>query len=242
MKPILATSLIFALCTSVAHADLRYTTRVDVRKTPSAEPLPGQLAAALQALMPPGETRTFVRADTMRIEQAAGSPTVALIRPDGQFVLFPDSQTYARTTLPGGVPSASGRAPTLSVQRTGEFATLLGLRAERLLVTMTLVLPITPPAGFPTTMTLEGELWLADAHHAEGGGLRKLMGQAARVPNGFEGMVLRQVLRNAQLGYEVETRVTELVEGPIDAALFDIPDGYRPGDPVTPRLPSDPRR
>ena len=240
MKPILATSLIVALCTSVAHADLQYTTRVDVRKTPSAEPLPGQLAAALQALMPPGETRTFVRADTMRIEQAAGSaPTVALMRPDGQFVLFPDSQTYARIPLPA---SASGRAPTLSVRRTAEFATLLGLRAERILVTMTLVLPITPPAGFPTTMTLEGELWLADAHHAEGGGLRKLMGQAASVPNGFEGMVLRQVLRNAQLGYEVETRVTELIEGPIDAALFDIPDGYRPGDPVTPRLPSDPRR
>jgi hypothetical protein len=243
MKPIVAASLVFVLFTSVAHADLRYMTRVDVRKTSSTEPFPGQLAAALQVLMPPGETRTFVRADTMRIEQTAGTtPMVTLIRPDGQFVLFPDSQTYARVPLPGVVPTAPGQPPALSARRTGEFATLLGLRAERILVTMSIGLPIIPPAGFPTTMSLEGELWLADAYRTEAGGLRKLMGRAANVPDGFEGMVLRQVLRNKQLGYEVETRVTELIEGPIDAALFDIPDGYRPAELLTPGLPSGSRR
>ncbi len=167
MKTILAMLLVFAVCTSVVHADLRYTTRVDVRKTASATagPVPEQVVTALQVLMPPGETRIFVRADSMRIEQSAGTTsTVALIRPDGQFVLYPDSQTYARIPLPGGVPTAPGQTLPLAVRRTGEFATYFGLRAERVLVTMTLVLPVTPPAGFPTTITLEGELWLADAY------------------------------------------------------------------------------
>ena len=245
MRPILTTSLVFALCTSIVHADLRYTTRVDVRRTASAaaEPVPGELAAALNTLMPPGETRIFVRADAMRLEQAVGArPTVVLIRPDGQFVLYPDLQRYVRMPLPGS-PVLPDRTRAPSVRRSGEFATILGLRAERIFVSMALALPITPPAGFPTTMTLEGELWLSDAYGAEAVGLRTLMGPVPIAPDGLEGMVLRQVLRNAQLGYEIETQVTELVEGPVSAELFEIPAGYRPVEkPVMPDPPRGGRR
>lgn len=230
MRPLLATSLMCALCNSVVHADLRYTTRVEVRRTAAAaaQSVPENLEAALRALMPPREMRVFLTADAMRIEQVVGATaTVALIRPDGWFALYPDSRTYARSALPDD-GAAAGQSPPPVVRRTGAFATILGVRAERILVAMTLTLPITPPAGFPTAMTLEGELWLTDAHLSAGGGLRKLLGPATGIPGGIEGMVLRQVLRNAQLGYEVETQVLELVEGPLDAALFEIPAGYRP--------------
>ena len=53
-------------------------------------------------------------------------------------------------------------------------------------------------------------------------------------------MVLRQVLRNAQMGYEMEMQVTELVEGPLDPALFEVPAGYRRVD--TPLIPEPPGR
>lgn len=246
MKTAIAVSLICASTASVAHADLRFTTHVDVRRTPVAlaESLPGEFAATLQGLMSPGERRIFIRADSMRIEQQVGpTSTVVLIRPDGQFVLYPDSQTYVRMPALGGNPAAQARTQAPIIRRTGEFATFLGLRSERVLVTTTIALPVTPPAGFPTSATLEGEIWLTDAYRAEAVGAMDLMGPVARVANGLGGMVLKQVFRSPQLGYEIETRVTELVEGPIDAALFQIPAGYRRVEKLlTPAPPAGARR
>ena len=240
MRFTLATTLLLALLTSAVQADLRYTTRMEVRRTPTAVPdTAPELAAVLGALMPSGDTRIFMRADAMRIEQGIGpARTVVLTRPDGQFVLYPASQTYMR--LPElRNDAARAQTPAPVFRRTGEFATILGLRAERVLVTMTLAFPGIPPPGVPSSMTMEGELWLSDAYSTEARGLQTLMGAVAP-PGGPEGMVLRQVLRNAQMGYEMEMQVTELVEGPIDPALFELPAGYRRVD--TPLIPEPPGR
>src|SRR5687767_6469017 len=51
--------LLLLLTASIAHADLRYTTKVEVRGA----------AAAIKAFMPPGETATFLSNDALRIEQ-----------------------------------------------------------------------------------------------------------------------------------------------------------------------------
>jgi hypothetical protein len=216
---------------------------MEVRRTPAAAPdTAPELAAVLGALMPSGETRIFMRADSMRIDQGIGpARTVVLTRPDGQYVLYPAAQTYLRMPLPRN-DAARTQPPAPLFRRTGEFATILGLRAERVLVTMTIAFPSAPPPGVPSSMTLEGELWLTDAYSAEARGLQTLMGAVA-LPGAPEGMVVRQVLRNAQMGYEMEMQVTELVEGPIDPALFDIPAGYRRVDePLIPQPPGGARQ
>ncbi len=238
MKLLVAVTLLLTFGVPAAHADIRFTSRVVVRPLPAAAPTTPAEIAMLKGLPGPSETTTFVAGGSVRIEQTVGTTrSVVLIRPDGQFVLFPDSQTYMRAPiLPDSLAGAGSQAPTFT--RTGEFSTLLGLRCERVLVQMSVALPVTPPAGFPTRLTFDGELWLADAYRPEGEALRKTIALAGSLPAGLDGMVMRQLFRNERLGYEIESTVLDLTDGPIAAETFEIPAGYRRADqPATPETP-----
>ena len=241
MKPttklIAAAVILLAIDSPAARADIRFTTRVVVRPIATA-PRPATVAPIVPpGLASPGETKTFIAGGSVRIEQMVGTArSVVLIRPDGQFILFPDSQTYLRA--PGlGAPAGGGSlSPTFT--RTGEFSTVLGHRCERVLVQMSLALPVTPPAGFPTRVTFDGEMWLADAYRSEGETLRKTVALVSNLPAGLEGMVMRQVFRNNQLGYEIESTVLDITDGPIAAEMFEFPPGFRRADqPATPETP-----
>lgn len=227
-------AILLAIDSPVARADVRFTTRVVVRQLSTAKPNAGP-ATAPPGLLSPGEAKTFISGNAIRIEQMAGTvQSVVLIRPDGQFILFPDSQTY----LPAPVLDNPGGSPAPAFTRTGEFSTLLGLRCERVLVQMSVALPVTPPAGFPTRVTFEGDMWLADAYRSEGEALRKALALVTSVPAGLEGMVMRQLIRNNQLGYEIESTVTDITDGPIAAGMFEIPNGFRRAD--QPAIPGTP--
>jgi hypothetical protein len=238
MNRILLSLLLVAVAAPAAPADLRFTTRVEVRRTSTSVTSvdPVATAAVLQSLMPPGETRTFVTGDAIRIEQTIGpTPSVVLIRPDGQFIVYPELRTYWRMP-PGDRLAGSRSTAQTTFRRTGEVTTMLGVQAERISVTLPLVLPVTPPAGFPTRMTFEGEIWVADVYRAEGRGVQKALGLTV-LPPGVEGMVLRQILRNAEFGYEVESTVIELVEAPTPGDMFLVPAGYREiNQPVAPEV------
>jgi hypothetical protein len=104
---------------------------------------------------------------------------------------------------------------------------MLGLRSERVEVTMSLPLPITPPPGLPTVVSMTGELWIADAYRAYARNISRATGSSSAIPSGIEGIVLRQVVRNTQLGIEIEHLVTELIEAPVAAEMFEVPDGFR---------------
>jgi hypothetical protein len=227
MKHTLVTICFVTLSASVANADLRYTTRVEVRR--SVAQSAGRVdVGAVQALGPAGDTVTFVSADAVRIEHSSGNTkSILLWRPDGPLVLDPDERTYRPIPeLREALASARSLTPP-RFRRTGEFAMVLGVRTERVDVTMSLPLPTTPPPGFPTVIEMSGELWLADVHRALGEGLRKTTGLTGGLSAGIEGIVLRQIVRNAQLGIEIESTVTDLVEGPIAAEIFEVPSGYR---------------
>ena len=208
--------LLLLLTASIAHADLRYTTKVELRVA----------AAAIKAFMPPGETATFLSNDALRIEQLNGhTKTILLVNGDGSFLLAPDARTYVR--LPDLVDLLSGTPlPTPTFRRTGEFATLFGLKAERADLTVSIPLPTTLP-GVPTVATMRGDIWVADAYREHGRTLRKAIGFVPALPAGIEGIVLRQTLRNEQMGIEIDYVVTQLAEGPIPAAMFEVPPGYR---------------
>ena len=215
----LSALILVLLTASIAHADLRYTTTINVRAG-------AETTAAIKAFMPPGETVTFLSNDALRIEQSKGpTRTILLVNRDGSFLLEPDARTFVR--LPDVVDLLSGTPlPTPTFRRTGEFATLFGLKAERVESTISIPFPTTLP-GFPTVATMRGDIWLADAYREHGRTVRKAIGFVPALPAGIEGIVLRQTLRNEQMGIEIDYAVTELVEGPIPADMFEVPPGYR---------------
>ena len=236
MKRILLAASFVATATPVAHADLRYTTRVEVRMTPvptASDPAFAAVGAMLRTLMPPGDSRTFVRGSAVRIEQGNGaSATVVLMRPDGTVILDSNTQTYWRSPSLSALVTGAASAPQATFRRTGEFATIMGLRAERILLTLPMRLPVTPPPGVPTVMTMDGEMWLAGAFTAYTKAVAQATGVTLAGPRDLpEGMVLRQVMRNAHFGYEVEYVVTDFAEAPLAAALFEVPDAYRERTP-----------
>ena len=217
MKRVLSIILFVALSVP-AHADLRYRTRVEVR-TASAE---------LKAAMPVGETVMLIRGDAIRVEQVRDATrSVLLIRPDGQFILDLNARTYWRIPDLQSLLAHPATAAPPAFRRTGEFATILGLQAERVEVTISVPLPITPPPGMPATMSMTGEIWVADAYRAYARNISRAIGPSGALPPGVQGIVLRQLVRNAKLGIEIEHAVTELVEAPLAAELFELPEGFR---------------
>jgi hypothetical protein len=213
-------SLLLSICfltfsSAVAEADLRYRMRVDVRFT----------SAQLKDALPAVETVMLITGDAVRVEQVGGAArSVLLMRPDGQFALDLEARTYWR--IPESVLTVPASTPP-AFRRTGEFATILGLRAERVEATMSLPMPIMPPPGLPTVVSMTGELWIADAYRAYARNIGRATGSSSAVPSGIEGIVLRQVVRNAQLGIEIEHQVTELIEAPVAREMFEVPDGFR---------------
>ena len=217
MKHISLVICFLAVSVSGVRADLRYTLHTEVRST----------SIELKAVLPHTETVMLLKGDAIRIEQSRGAiRSVLLIRPDGQFVLNPEARTYRR--IPDVQSALTASATTAATfRRTGAFMTILGLRAERVEVTMSLPLPITPPPGVPTVLPMAGELWVTDAHRSYARSITRALGQSGAVTSELEGIVLHLAVRNVQLGIEMEHVVTELVEAPLAAEMFEVPDGFR---------------
>ena len=228
MKPAISILCLVLVDASPARADIRYTTHVEVRQQAQTKGGTGvSFSAVLQALTPPGDTVTYVGTDAIRIERLGPTGSVVLLRADGQVVIDAGARTYSRVPELGDLIKEATALPPPTFRRTGEFATILNLRAERIELKISVPLPIAPPRGFPTVMVMTGDVWLADGYTSYGEGVRKATGLVASLPAGLDGLVLRQTLRSAEFGYEIESRVTELVEGPIAPELFAVPAGYR---------------
>lgn len=218
MKHILLSIGLLAFSGSIANADLHYRMRVHVRSA----------SAQLKEALPAGETIMLVKGDSIRVEQVSGAArSVLLMRPDGQFVLDLDARTYWRIPETQAVLTSPATAPSPTFRRTGEFTTILGLRVERVEVTMSVPVPITPPPGFPTVLPMTGELWVSNAYRPYVRSVSRAIGLSGAPTSGLEGIVLRQVVRNAQFGIEIEHVVTELTETPLADEMFELPDGFR---------------
>jgi hypothetical protein len=227
MKHFIITIIVLTSSTSVVHADLRYTTHVEVRLTPvSTGSNPGftQIATLLQAIAPAGDSCTYLSRDAARVEASMGMGSVILFRQDGPVMLDPATRTYWRMPALRAISATAAAAPA-TFRRTGEFSTILGLRAERVVFTTSLPLPVAI-AGFPSMLTMEGELWVANAHTAYAKSLSRVL-DLAMASGAPEGFVLRQTMRNVQFGYEIEFMVTDVAETPVPTTMFAVPEGYR---------------
>jgi hypothetical protein len=218
MKHIILSLGLLALASAAAEADLRYKMRLEVR-TPAAE---------LKAVLPSGETVMLIKADTIRIEHAQGAArSVLLIRPDGRFVLNLEARTSWRIPETTALLTPPATAASSTFRRTGELKTILGLQAERVEVTMAVPVPTTLLRGFPAVLPMTGELWLSDAYRPYATSISRAFGLPGAPTPALEGIVLHQVVRNAQFGIEIEHVVTELIEAPLAAEIFELPEGFR---------------
>jgi hypothetical protein len=151
-------------------------------------------------------------------------------------VLNPSNKTWYEIASNQNLGTLLG-VPDVTIEPTGEQATIAGQRAERFRFKETLHVPVpegsTLPPDFPKDLDLSGELWSTDAFsgNAYAAVFRTLQAFAA-IP-GIEALTsgsrfpLRIALRSSVMpGYEVQSEVTAI--GPVspDAATFDVPADY----------------
>lgn len=239
-------------------ADLKYTLLTTTRPHPAsamggvfagmAEQLPGAGSGegSAEAIYIVG--KRGVRTEYVHAARGTPAGAVSLLRPGGQFIMLdPATQTYWQTTvaaLRGQLEAThrqSGLRPVSSSGRTGEIATIAGLRAERVAFTWSVALPRpelprdAPPdvremfADWPAALTMEGEFWVATDQYRS---YAKAASEAAAAlaPMGMDviptdRVVLRSTIRS--FGIEVDAVVTSIAEEDVPAVLFEIPAGYR---------------
>ena len=233
---------LFLFVTSSVSAELRFTMRTETRKTKSSEPPDpfftkfGEMFATAVAPGGRAETVFIVGDERVRVELGAaigGLPagTVILRQADGStFILNPTDRTYRKTTLETRTNGLA--AADVSSKRTGEFATIAGVRAERVTLAATFDFSKAPqPApGFPTKVTLDWQLWVADRFKMPPSMMAvmnpaiQLLGLQKYIQ---DGLVMRQILRSPLLGgYELESRIVEFSERPVPPQLFEVPGDY----------------
>lgn len=231
------------LALAPTHAQVRYSTHVEMRKleaTPPTDPILGMLGALVAGRMPNGDASIVVGSEGARIEfRTAVGPIPAggmmLLRSGSVAVLNPANQTYWTSPTSMLTSVLAGRTPTVSSTRTGEFSMVAGVKSERVTFTWAMDLPLPAgiqlPAGFPTTLTMDGEMWVADQFKAYAAGLNAVA--AATFPGmgagalAQDGLIVRQIIRSALLaGHELEYIVSDIVEGPVAGDPFAIPDRY----------------
>jgi hypothetical protein len=132
----------------------------------------------------------------------------------------------------------------VTTKRTGEFATVAGLKAERVTMVMTMPIPMPPGAEnlpaevmamMPTEIRIDGDMWQAPVYAKYTKGMAKAFSQGPmaamgldKLMSGAEGFIVRQVMRMSMLaGYEIETVVTRVAEEDVPDTAFDLPAGFK---------------
>lgn len=242
MRRILVATLLVAIAAPPAAAELRYTTHIETRKAEAAQPVDpmmGMIGAMLASRFPSGAMKMTVGDAGTRVEFAnALGPVpaggVMLMRTGSTVILNPADRTYWTARVPATLIPGSA-APAVSTKRTGEFETVEGLRTERVAFGLSMNLPLPAgvqlPPGFPTTLSMDGDMWVADQFKAYASSLNAIantlfpgigIGGLAQ-----EGLVVRQVTRSPMFGgSELVFSVSDVMEGPVTADLFQIPEGY----------------
>lgn len=166
-----------------------------------------------------------------------GSIVLQKVGEDTIRVLNPTNKTWYEIPASQNLGALLG-TPDVSIEPTGEKATIAGQRAERFRFKETLQVPVPEgvslPADFPRDIELNGDLWSTDAF--AGGGyatvFRTLQAFAA-IP-GVEALTaggrfpLRIALRSSIMpGYEIRSEVTAIGPTPADPSLFTVPAGYQ---------------
>ncbi len=252
-----------ALVSAPLSAELKFTSKMTARAVAGAAPAGNDMMAAMVGPMllqmygglEGVEMAVTINEDgRMRTDYAAsfvGMPpgTVVLLRADGTSVGYDAAaKTWWKMTDGGANPEMTAMLaqmkPEVTSKRTGEFATVAGLKAER--VTMVMIMPIPMPPGaenlpaeimamIPKEIRMDGDMWQAPVYGKYTKGMTKALSQGPmaamgleKLMGGLEGFTVRQVMRMSMLaGYEMETVVTRAAEQDVPDTVFDLPEGFK---------------
>ena len=245
--------LIAIACASL-QAELKYTMKMEARDaaTPPAAPANPMLAMiggmVLNTMAPPGgvESTVIVGERGTRTEYnkayamvPAGGAMITM--PDGSsVVLDPAKKTYFKISSAAAMPMMGQVKAT--VARTGEFATVAGVRAERAKLDIRMPLPVPPGmAGFPTELSISGDAWLAEQYTkyaAVSKSMASTMGAMGLEQMMAIGLPVRSIMRSELFGgKEVESIVTAIAEVTVPASTFEIPAGFTEVPAPMPAMP-----
>lgn len=235
MKHTIAAALVIVSATATANAELKYTLRMELKKSATATPADPALAGlggvVTEMILPGGSMELSVVAGEqgVRIESnkpMAGLPPGAymLQRPDGSMLgVDPTTKTFWKS------PSADVGGIQAKTTRTGEFSNVGGERVER--VSFQIELPMGGPstASGVAPLVIEGDAWVADRfkkYTAAGG--KRAQGALALFQLADLGLSMRQVMRSRIFGgQEIEAVVSNVSEAPAPASLFAVPAGFK---------------
>ena len=271
MRRYFAAVVVFALCTAPLSAELKVTSKMVARQVAGAPAGNDMMAAMIGPMLTQMyggtegiETILTIHEDgRMRTDYPAGfmgmpAGTVVIMRADGTSVGFDaKAQTWWKMMDPSSAPGMAEMLaqlkPEVSSKRLGEFATVAGLKAERVSMNMRMALPRPPGtenlppevlAMIPSEIKMDGDMWVAPVHAKYTKGMLKALSQGPMAALGFEkmlgdvqGLTVRQVMRMSLLaGYELETLVSKVVEEDVADSVFDVPAGYKEIPMPTPNI------
>ena len=172
--------------------------------------------------------------------------------PRGSIVLQKMGDASIRVINPGNktwyeIPASQNLGvllgtPDVTIEPTGETATIAGQRAQRFRFSETLQVPVPEgtslPPEFPKEIQLTGDLWSTDAYSGAGyAGVFKTLQAFAAIP-GVDALTaggrfpLRIALRSPVMpGYEIRSEVTAIGPTTAEASLFTVPTDYQKVQP-----------
>ena len=116
----------------------------------------GRGQQALQQILPNGTAKMIyivgekgIRTEFVTGGMGLASGSVSIMKPTGEmFMLTPANKTYWKTTVAQavGMMAQAGITPEVQVTRTGELATVGGLKTEKVTMALSIPLPIPPEA------------------------------------------------------------------------------------------------
>ena len=252
MKKLLATLVIGASLCAPLHADLKYTTHMETKKTAAAaqptNPMIGIMGDAVMKQMVPDGAADLVYligdkgARVEYLQAAMGLPagTINLITLDGTIaILNPKEKTYWKTTTTetlDKMKAAGMPMPEIAVKRTGQFETVAGAKCEVVTFDWKMALPIpegaraTLPPDFPSTIAMTGDSCVTTDAYKQYADVINKGANVMMTAMGFDkinqgGIALRQTL--SMSGMEMRTTVTQIAEEAAPEHAFEIPADYK---------------
>jgi hypothetical protein len=246
----LALAFLAFLVAVPARAELRYTMKIESQKNtqPTTTP-PNPLMAMIggivaTTLAPAGGLEITVtmgdRGSRVEYNQAytvvpAGG--ITLVRPDGAIVVIdPATKTYWRMAK----PDLSMVKADVTIARTGERSTVLGVAAERATFDVKVPLPVPAgtqlPPGIPSSLLVNGEVWVADQYKEYA---KMTAGLAGIMSLGLErlsseGLPMKSVLRGEMFGdQQIASTITSIGEVSVPATAYEVPAGFMEVQPPT---------
>jgi len=245
-KLIISAALVLAAIAPLS-ADTRYTMHMEARMAAGAgtDPMSQMAGGMLTQLFPAGGIdQVVISGDKgVRSEQKQAfanmkAGTVTLMRMDGSMVMLdPSSKTYWKQPALQAEASAAlaGMTPNVKVTKRGTFETINGMKAERLMLTMTMAIPGMDasqlPPGMAPDLTMTYEVWLTDVVKASAGasalsaGMLKQFGLANIKELSDGRMMLKGVM--TMFGIEIIMTTSGFTEEKASADLFAVPADYK---------------